>query len=209
MSTGSRNQQTDLWLLKAFIGVRRWLPVLLWLGGCCIEESPGMVTFPNEIELDLERACRLSSHESLHFTAVQALASYLGHLQYRPSAERRCIEYFGSACQFDYPCDKPPDLAGPNPCPPLEAPPPRYYACFGCGVQSKQQPNGLRLNGSELALLERVTRESGARTREEALHRALVYYAQIWLKERQKPDFYQHEYNLPHLRKPDEPCGSQ
>lgn len=188
-------------------GLKGWLPLLLWLGGCCLEESPGIVAFADRVEADLERACQVSSLESLSFTALTALSVYLGELTRPPSSkEGLCLEYYGTACQFEHPCEEKPDLGGPDPCPPKEAPPRRYHACFGCGGPATPPANFLKFDGRQLDLLDRVVKESGARSREEALHRAILFYEQIWVKKRQKPDFFQHAYNLPPERKHNEPC---
>jgi hypothetical protein len=96
---------------RAMIGIKRGL-LLLWLGGCCIEESPATVTFSKKVQLDLEDTCRISDHESLSSTAVTALASYLGFLNRKDFTVSWCIAHYGSACLFDYDCNNPPDLAG-------------------------------------------------------------------------------------------------
>ena len=64
----------------------------------------------------------------------------------------------------------------------------------------------MQLHPSTYGLLERVKRESGSATREEALHKAILYYRDVWRKRRQNPNFYKDPYNLPHYRKPNEPC---
>src|SRR5689334_487901 len=118
MPTASRKPATVLRPQRAVSGIERWLTLLLWLGGCCIEESPGRVTFSKQVQLDLEDTCRISSFQDLHMTAVTALATYLGALNSQPTTpETLCTAYYGSACQFDYPCKKPPDMSGPDPCP--------------------------------------------------------------------------------------------
>ena len=139
-------------------------------------------------------------------TALLALSGYLGRSLNPQKGEAQCIEYYGTACQFYHPCDEKPDMSGPDPCPAKEAPPRRYHACFGCGGPSKPPANFLQFDGRQIDLLDRVMRESGAKSREEALHRAILDYEQVWKKKRQQPDFYQHAHNLPIERKPDTPC---
>jgi hypothetical protein len=152
---------------------------------------------------DLAETCRVSPNDSETNTAIYALADYLSDLTHRPSDKRQCVLLNGTACQLDYPCDEPPDLGN---CPDPVIPPRRYYACFGCGAESGVEHDRMRLHPSTYGLLERVQRESGAPTREEAFHRAILYYKQYWLKKRQDPNFYKNPNHVPHYRKPDEPC---
>jgi hypothetical protein len=152
---------------------------------------------------DLAEACRISPNDSESTTVILALADYLNHLTYRPSDKRKCVLLNGTACQQDYPCDKPPDLGY---CPEPIIPERRYRACFGCGAESSGVYARLQLHPNTYALLERVQRESGSATREEALYKAILYYRDLWRKKRQDPNFDKTPNRLPYYRKPDEPC---
>jgi hypothetical protein len=182
------------------------LLALLWLGSCCVEESPSVLFYSSTTARDLAEACRISRNDTYYDTAAYALADYLGHLIHRPSDKPQCIEHYGSACQMNYPCDEPPDLGD---CPDPIVPPRRYSVCFGCNAQPQAVPYRLRLDPSTYGLLERVVRESGSQTREEALHKAILYYQDHWLNMRKDPNFYKDPNHLPHYRKPDESCPSE
>jgi hypothetical protein len=184
-------------------GLAAGLLWLLGLAGCCIEESPAILYLPTWMSADLAEACLVSPNDHESDTAIDALADYLSHLTYRPSNKRQCVLLNGTACQLDYPCDEPPDLGH---CPEPVIPKRRYRACFGCGAEGRGGYARMKLRPKTYGLLERVQRESGSATREEALHKAILYYRDLWRKKRQDPNFYKDPNNLPHFRKPNEPC---